>query len=159
MIIFDSWSSLVPVGFLKLQWAGATVGCSAQASHCSGFCCCKARALGTGASVSLVGRLQLPLGVWNLPGPNIEPVSPALAGGFLSHVPPGKSSVFILLVFWSPPSWNILSFWYYKYIFQIFFLLLLPPSSWNILFSGIAKRFPKFSSCFCGHSFLGYFVS
>ena len=29
-------------------------------------------------------------GMWDLPGPGIEPVSPALAGGFLSTVPPGK---------------------------------------------------------------------
>ena len=29
--------------------------------------------------------------MWNLPGPGIEPTSPALAGGFLSSVPLGKS--------------------------------------------------------------------
>ena len=29
--------------------------------------------------------------MWNLPRPGIEPVSPALAVGFLSTVPPGKS--------------------------------------------------------------------
>ena len=29
--------------------------------------------------------------MWDLPGPEIEPVSPALAGGFLTTVPPGKS--------------------------------------------------------------------
>ena len=29
--------------------------------------------------------------MWNLPGPGIEPRSPALADGFLSTVPPGKS--------------------------------------------------------------------
>ena len=29
--------------------------------------------------------------MWDLPGPGIEPVSPALAGGFLTTVPPGKS--------------------------------------------------------------------
>ena len=28
--------------------------------------------------------------MWDLPGPGIEPMSPALAGGFLSTVPPGK---------------------------------------------------------------------
>ena len=28
--------------------------------------------------------------MWDLPGPGLEPVSPALAGGFLSTVPPGK---------------------------------------------------------------------
>ena len=29
--------------------------------------------------------------LWDLPRPGTEPVSPALAGGFLSTVPPGKS--------------------------------------------------------------------
>ena len=30
--------------------------------------------------------------MWDLPGPGLEPVSPALAGGFLTTAPPGKSS-------------------------------------------------------------------
>ena len=29
--------------------------------------------------------------MWDLPGPGIEPVTPALAGGFLTTAPPGKS--------------------------------------------------------------------
>ena len=29
--------------------------------------------------------------MWDLPGPGLEPASPALAGGFLTTVPPGKS--------------------------------------------------------------------
>ena len=33
--------------------------------------------------------------MWDLPGPGLEPVSPALAGGFLTTVPPGKSKRFI----------------------------------------------------------------
>ena len=36
---------------------------------------------------------QLPCGMWNLPGPGIESVSPALAGGFLSTGPPGKPTL------------------------------------------------------------------
>ena len=36
---------------------------------------------------------QLPCGMWNLPGPGIEPVSPALAGGFLTTGPPGKPTL------------------------------------------------------------------
>ena len=28
--------------------------------------------------------------MWDLPGPGVEPVSPALAGGFLTTAPPGK---------------------------------------------------------------------
>ena len=36
-------------------------------------------------------RAQLLRGMWDLPGPGLEPVSPALAGGFLTTAPPGKS--------------------------------------------------------------------
>ena len=32
--------------------------------------------------------------MWDLPGPGIEPMSPALAGVFLTTVPPGKSPCF-----------------------------------------------------------------
>ena len=31
--------------------------------------------------------------MWSLPGPGIEPMSPALAGGFLTSGPAGKSSL------------------------------------------------------------------
>ena len=34
--------------------------------------------------------------MWDLPGPGIEPVSPALAGRFLTTVPPGKSWTTVL---------------------------------------------------------------
>ena len=36
-------------------------------------------------------RAQLLHGMWDLPRPGIEPVSPALAGRFLTTAPPGKS--------------------------------------------------------------------
>ena len=36
-------------------------------------------------------RAQLPRGTWDLPQSGIEPVSPALGGGFLTTGPPGKS--------------------------------------------------------------------
>ena len=35
--------------------------------------------------------------MWDLPGPGLEPVSPALVGGFLTTAPPGKS---LFLIFW-----------------------------------------------------------
>ena len=35
--------------------------------------------------------------MWDLPGPGLEPVSPALAGGFLTTVPPGKPLTFTFL--------------------------------------------------------------
>ena len=36
----------------------------------------------------------LPLGMWDLPRPGIAPMSPALAGGFLTTGPPGKSYIY-----------------------------------------------------------------
>ena len=38
-------------GVLYLWWAGATLHCDARASHCGGFPCCGAWALGMRASV------------------------------------------------------------------------------------------------------------
>ena len=37
-------------------------------------------------------RALLLLGMWDLPGSEIEPVSPAVAGGFFTTEPPGKPS-------------------------------------------------------------------
>ena len=36
------------------------------------------------------------MAMWDLPGPGLKPVSPALAGGFLTTVPPGKSHKYFL---------------------------------------------------------------
>ena len=81
------------------------------APRCGGFSCCGALALGVPASVvaarglsscsmralghagfsSCGVRAWLLCGMWDLPGPGIEPMSPALADRFLTTVPPGKS--------------------------------------------------------------------
>ena len=44
-------SSLLCAGFLQLWRVGATLRCGVRASHCGGFSCCRAQALGTRASV------------------------------------------------------------------------------------------------------------
>ena len=41
-------------------------------------------------------RAQLLRGMWDLPRPGLEPVSPALAGGFSTTAPPGKPSAISL---------------------------------------------------------------
>ena len=51
-------SFLQHAGFLLLQQAGATLRCGERASHCGGFPCCRARALGTWASVVLARWLS-----------------------------------------------------------------------------------------------------
>ena len=54
-----------------------------------GFSSCGSRALERRLS-SCGARAQLLCGMWDLPGPELKPVSPALAGGFLTTAPPGK---------------------------------------------------------------------
>ena len=85
--------------------------CSVQASHCNGFSCCGAQALGSWASVAAARGLssgtlqavelglsscgslaQLLCNMRNPPRPGTKPVSLAPAGGFFSTKPPGKSS-------------------------------------------------------------------
>ena len=41
-------------------------------------------------------RAQLLCGMWDLPRPGLEPVSPALAGGFSTTAPPGKPWLYSL---------------------------------------------------------------
>ena len=48
-------------------------------------------------SVFVALRLSCFHGMWNLPGPGIEPVSPALVDGFLTTRPPVKPPKMLLL--------------------------------------------------------------
>ena len=52
------WVFVAAHGFLYLRGAGAALSCGARASHCGGFSCCGARALGTWASVVVALRLS-----------------------------------------------------------------------------------------------------
>ena len=96
---------LAVLGLRCCTWAfsscdeqGLLSSCSAWASHCGGFSCCGARALGH-AVVSGCGTwAQLPHGIWDLARPGVEPVSLALADGFFFTVPPGKSENHLLWV-------------------------------------------------------------
>ena len=61
--------------------------CGAQAPERAAF--------SSRGSQALERRLSCSAGTEaHLPGPGIEPVSPALAGGFLTTRPPGKSHIF-----------------------------------------------------------------
>ena len=44
-------------------------------------------------------RVLLLHGMWDLPRPGTEPMSPALAGYFLSALPPGKSTLVFIYTF------------------------------------------------------------
>ena len=47
----------------------------------------------------IVARAQPLRGMWDLPRPGLEPVSPALAGRFSTTAPPGKPCSVILMLF------------------------------------------------------------
>ena len=51
-------------------------------------------------------RAQLLRGMWDLPGPGHEPVSPALAGRFSTTAPPGKPQIMVLKP-WLSLSWKV----------------------------------------------------
>ena len=68
---------------------GGVSGCRASAGHV-GFRGCPPPQ-GSGARAQLLGLTGLVAGsTWGLPGSGIEPVSPVLAGGFLTTEPTGK---------------------------------------------------------------------
>ena len=79
------YSSLRCAGF-SLRWL---LLLRSTGSQCTGFSSCGSRAL-EHRPTSCGTRAQLLCGMWDLPGPGLEPVSPALAGGFLTTEPPGK---------------------------------------------------------------------
>ena len=92
---------LLRAGFSLVAASGGHSSLKCARFSLGGFFCCRARALGTRASgVVVLGlsscgtRAELLLGMWELPGPGLEPVSPALAGGFLTTVPPGTSQTY-----------------------------------------------------------------
>ena len=60
--------------------------------------------------------------MWDLPGPGLEPVSPTLAGGFLTTVPPGKPRPF-LCVRYNDIRKYILYFVFYAIFLNFIFLI------------------------------------
>ena len=109
MFIFGCAGSLLPREFSS--------SCGGRASHCGGFSCCGAQALGHKGSVAsapgfqstgstaVAHRLSSSVSCGNLLGSGIEPVSPIVAGGFSITEPPGKSP------------FNIFKFGYLSFIF------------------------------------------
>ena len=71
------------------KW-GLLSSCSAQASHCGSFFCGRARVLRCESFSSCGVQAQLPHSMWDLLVLVIEPMSPSLAGRFLTTEPPGQ---------------------------------------------------------------------
>ena len=85
VVVSGDYSSLRCVGF-SLRWH---LLLQSTDSRCVGFSSCGTWALERRLR-SCGARAELLHGMWDLPGPGLEPVSPALAGGFLTTVPPRK---------------------------------------------------------------------
>ena len=104
-LIIYFWLHWVFVAARKLSLVAMSRGCSllrcagfslqwllllwSMGSWRAGFSSCGSRALERRLS-SCGTRAQLLHGMQDPPGPGIKPVSPALAGGFLTTAPPGK---------------------------------------------------------------------
>ena len=86
--IFGCAGSSLLWAFFSCDQQGLLSSCSWLASHCGGFSYCRAWSLGLQASV---------VGVHGLCCSTVCGTFPALAGGFLSTVPPGKSSNSLIL--------------------------------------------------------------
>ena len=95
--------SLVAVsrGYSSLQCTGVSLRwlllLQSTGSRCAGFSSCGTQAqqlwlAGSREQARQLWRTGLVApSMWDLPGPGLEPMSLALAGGFLTTAPPGKS--------------------------------------------------------------------
>ena len=107
---------------------------------------CGAWALGMRASVVVACRLSscgsralerrlgscgtetwLLRGTWDLPRPGLEPVSPALAGGFLTTALPGKSMAHFFLALN-----NIPFVWMYQFVYPFTYWILFVSKFWQL---------------------------
>ena len=97
--LFDSlWDALglgCCVWAFSSRWKqGLLSSCDAWASHHAGFSWCRAQPLGCAGFNSCGTQAWLPLGMWDLSGPEIKPVFPALQGRFLITGPLRKAQLF-----------------------------------------------------------------
>ena len=74
----------------SLCYGARALGVRASVVVAHGLSSCGSQALERRLS-SCSAQALLLRGMWYLPGPGLKPLSPALAGGFLTTVPPGKS--------------------------------------------------------------------
>ena len=100
IFIYYFWLHWVFVGVHGLSLVAASGGYSSL--RCAGFSLQQFLLLrSTGSRCTCFSscgtRAQLLCGMWNLPRPGLEPVSPALAGGLLTTEPPGKPCTYYLI--------------------------------------------------------------
>ena len=79
--------------FFSCAKCGLLSSCGVPASHCTVFSWYRAQALEHRLSSCGTQTLSWLCAMWDLPGSEIEPVAPALAGGFFTMEPPGKPKI------------------------------------------------------------------
>lgn len=89
------FSLVVSGGRSSLWWTGFS--CCGTRAWQAGFSHCGSWALERGLG-NRGAQAQLLCRVWTLPGLGMEPVSPAVEGGFLATTPPGKFPQFSLIL-------------------------------------------------------------
>ena len=82
-LVFSCWVFVLCMGYLESS------SCSVKACHRGSFFCCRAWALGHVGPAVLAHELSCST-TWDLPGWEIKPMSPALAGARFTIEPPGK---------------------------------------------------------------------
>ena len=120
---FSSCSKPGPL-FIAVRWP-LTIAASLVEEH----------RLQTRRLSSCGSRAQLLRGMWDLPRPGLEPVSPALAGRFSTAVPPGK------------PSWEFFA----HQNLQIYYIL------WVAVLDSIIRMDHNLLNCSPLDGHLGYF--
>ena len=101
LIFIYLWLCWVFVSVPGLSVVAASGGHSS--SRCAGLSSSRPlllRSTGSRRAGSVIvahGRAQLLRGMWDLPRPGLEPVSPALGGRFPTTAPPGKPYYYFLI--------------------------------------------------------------
>ena len=136
LVVSRDYSSLQGVGFSlprPLSWGAPALGTRCRGSGC-GLCALERRLCisSSGASPELLRDM------WALPGPQMEPMIPALAGRFLMTGPPGKSSQRFLWLF---PSYYTRVSWLYWHLGQII-LCCGVCSVYSGMFRGVPGFYP-----------------
>ena len=90
------WVFVSVRGLSLVVASGATLHHGTRASHYRGLSCWEHR-LQTRRLSNCGSWAQLLRGMWDLPRPGHEPMSPALAGRFSTTAPPGKPPIFRFL--------------------------------------------------------------
>ena len=89
LFMFGSAGSSLLHGLFSLRGErGLLSGCSGWPSHCSSFSC-GSQTLGCRGFSSCGSQAYLLHGIWDLSRSGLEPVSPALEGGFFTTEPQG----------------------------------------------------------------------